>query len=476
MLIPITNSRQVTPGDTFIAIPCANVQEHIQQAIDRGAQTLMMQEAEAGLWRQRYPHLEIISLENPRLTWAMIVKSFYPRQPQRVTAVTGTNGKSSVVHLARQLWSGCGLEAASLGTLGLVVDDHLNPDFPLPSLTTLDSLHLHQALNYLYDASIDYVALEASSHGLDQYRLHRVELQAAGFTNLTQDHLDYHASMEHYFLSKVKLFTEILPVGKTAVLNRDSPYFDRLRSLCQKRQHRLLTYSLEKDADLRIRNVFQKSDYLGFDLEIAGQSFTNLSTPLVGRFQLENLLCALGLCLATEAPLDRLMATLPCLKSVKGRMEWVGSYRQASIFVDYAHTPDALETVLENLRPHTLNRLWVVFGCGGNRDSSKRPKMGGIAQRLADCVIVTDDNPRHEDPVAIRQQILAACPKGREMADRREAIRSTIAQLEPGDIVLVAGKGHETGQIIGETVHPFSDQEEIETVLKEYKDGNMAYG
>ncbi len=469
--LPLTDSRQVKPGDLFLAIPCAAMHEHIEQAINQGAKTIIIKDTEAPLWQNRYPFLKIIPTPNPRLTLALLAKNLYPEQPDKVIAVTGTNGKSSVVHLIRQLWLGCGLSAASLGTLGLVTNQGQAPDLPLPALTTLDSVHMHQALTYLKNQGIQCLALEASSHGLDQYRIHGVDLQAAGFTNFTQDHLDYHSTMEHYFASKAKLFTEVLAKGKTAVLNGDSPYFGKLKKLCQERQQAVLSYSLTQKADLWITNIQQKPQHLEFDLYVLGQAFIHQYVPLVGKFQLENLLCALGLCLATTGNIDDLIKTLPLLQPVKGRMQLIGSYHQAAIFVDYAHTPDALETALKNLRPHTQGQLWVVFGCGGNRDQAKRPRMGEVANLWADQVIITDDNPRYENAAHIRQQILATCPKAKEIGDRRYAIRSTIAQLQPGDIVLVAGKGHETSQIIGDIIYPFCDQNEIETFLQELTHG-----
>ena len=408
---------------------------------------------------------KILPTLNPRLMLAKLAKAFYSHQPKNTVAVTGTNGKSSVVHLTRQLWEGCDYSSASLGTLGLISKQ--TNDLQLPSLTTLDPISLHKTLNTLSQKPVEYFAFEASSHGLDQYRLHAVELKAAGFTNLTQDHLDYHQTMEDYFLAKAKLFTEVLPEGATAVLNKDSAFFDQLHTFCHQRSQTVLTYSLTQKADLTARAISQHSGFLEFDLDIMGQIYPGQKVNLAGRFQLENLLCALGLTLVTGAPVNNLIKTLPSLQAVKGRMQWVGTHNQGSVFVDYAHTPDALKTVLKNLLPHAKGQLWVVFGCGGNRDALKRPQMGAIACEYADHVIVTDDNPRHEEPAAIRQQILAACPNAVEIADRRQAIRSTIAQLKEGDIVLIAGKGHETDQIVGDTTYPFDDQIEVETFLKE---------
>ena len=455
------DSRQVQPGDIFVSIPCAKADIHIQQAIDQGASAVIVGANET----HDEKAVKIIPTLNPRLMLAKLAKAFYPLQPENTVAVTGTNGKSSVVHLTRQLWEGCGHKAASLGTLGLISNQAI--DLKIPSLTTLDPISLHKTLDSLGGVHVSHFAFEASSHGLDQYRLHVVDLKAAGFTNLTQDHLDYHHTMENYFLAKSKLFTEVLPQGATAALNKDCAFFDPLQTLCHQRSQKIITYSLTQPADLTIQRITQHPGFLEFDLNLMGQVYHNKRVNLVGRFQLENLLCALGLALSTGAPLDDLIKALPSLQAVKGRMQWVGDHNNGSVFVDYAHTPDALKTVLQNLRPHVKGRLWIVFGCGGNRDALKRPQMGAIACEYADQVIVTDDNPRYEDPTFIRQQILAACPDATEIADRRQAIRSAIAQLKEGDIVLIAGKGHETGQIIGNTTYPFDDQIEVETFLKE---------
>jgi UDP-N-acetylmuramoyl-L-alanyl-D-glutamate--2,6-diaminopimelate ligase len=349
-----------------------------------------------------------------------------------------------------------------------VVNQEEEHDLQLPSLTTLDSISLHKTLNNLSQKGVSHFAFEASSHGLDQYRLHAVDLKAAAFTNFTQDHLDYHLTMEDYFLAKTKLFREVLPSQKTAVLNQDSPYFDRLQKICLERPQKILSYSLKSSADLSIQNIHQHDCFIEFDLNILGQHYLSQRVNLVGRFQLENLLCALGLVIATEAPLNKLIEALPLLSAVKGRMELVGFYNKAAIYVDYSHKPDALKTALENLRLHTKGNLWVVFGCGGNRDALKRPKMGAIASQYADYVVVTDDNPRFEDAETIRQQILTACPQAQEIGNRRQAIHSTIAQLGEGDVLLIAGKGHETGQIVGHTVHPFDDKTEVENFLKEH--------
>lgn len=462
-----TDSRQVQPGNVFLAIHCPNVHNHLQQALDAGASAIILEKRDSKDWSSHYPSVQFIVVENSRYTLARIASLLYQGQPSHVVAVTGTNGKSSTVHMTRQLWQGCSYSAANLGSLGLTINDNEPHSLDLPYLNTLDPLSAHKTLQYLKQNNVDYLAFEASSHGLHQYRQHAIDLEVAGFTNLNQDHLDYHITMEDYFLAKAKLFSEVLPIGKTAVINFDSPYFKPLQKICQELSQKVLSYSIQQEADLFVKNIQQHDTFIEFDLNLLGQNFAKQKVNLVGRFQLENLLCALGLAIATGAPINKLIEILPFLTAVKGRMELVGSYNKAAIYVDYSHKPEALKTALENLRHHTKNKLWVVFGCGGNRDDLKRPKMGQIALSYADQVIVTDDNPRFEEAAEIRKQVLIGCPQADEIGDRRQAIHSTIAKLQEGDVLLIAGKGHESGQIVGDTIYPFDDRIEVETFLKE---------
>ncbi|HXM84862.1 MAG TPA: UDP-N-acetylmuramoyl-L-alanyl-D-glutamate--2,6-diaminopimelate ligase, partial [Stellaceae bacterium] len=352
-------------------------------------------------------------------------------------------------------WQSAGLKAASLGTIGMVAPGIDRPG----SLTTPDPVELHKELQELARMGVDHLALEASSHGLDQFRLDGVKLTAAGFTNLTRDHLDYHPDMAAYFAAKARLFTELLPADGTAVINIDQAEGGTLAALCRKRGIKTVSYGRTERAELRLVKAEPKDAGLGIEIELAGKRHA-LDLPLLGGFQAMNALCALGLALATGIEAKPALEALSRLKGAPGRMELAAIHPSgAKLIVDYAHTPDALETALKALRPHCPGRLVLVFGCGGDRDKGKRPLMGAIAQRLADLVFVTDDNPRSEDAGAIRRAILAACPKAQEIGDRRQAIFAAARLLRPGDLLLIAGKGHERGQIVGSATLPFEDGE-----------------
>jgi UDP-N-acetylmuramoyl-L-alanyl-D-glutamate--2,6-diaminopimelate ligase len=398
-----------------------------------------------------------VPVDNVRLTLAHMAAAFYPQQPESLVAVTGTNGKSSVVHFVRQLAAYAGVQAASMGTLGVQASRNLTmPD--IPKLTTFDAISFHQVLWAMAQQGITLTALEASSHGLDQCRIHGARLKAAGFTNVTQDHLDYHRTMEAYVNAKARLFTQVLPKGATAVLNQDSPAAAALIDLCHARSQQIITYSVHgARAALSATNLAFMPQGITFTLGYEGRTFPNLTLPLVGGFQLENVLCALGLLMGCGFVLEGLLPHVNRLTPVEGRMAHVADYHGAFVYVDYAHTPDALAHVLGALRAHCAGRLHVVFGCGGDRDATKRPLMGAIAAQHGDVVYITDDNPRTEEPAAIRASIKAACPKGREIPNREEAIHEALEELKPGDILVIAGKGHEDGQIIGSVVHPFND-------------------
>jgi UDP-N-acetylmuramoyl-L-alanyl-D-glutamate--2,6-diaminopimelate ligase len=380
---------------------------------------------------------------------------FYAPQPRTVAAVTGTNGKTSVVTFVRQIWQRAGLRAASLGTLGIVGPDGSEPG----SLTTPDPVTLHRELQKLARGGVDHVALEASSHGLDQFRLDGLEIAAAAFTNLTHEHLDYHRTMQAYLAAKARLFGQVMHPGGNAVLNADTPEFESLRQLCEKRSHSVYGYGANPAAELRLLAARPLGHGQELELIVLGRR-SSLFLPLAGRFQAMNALAALGLAIATGVGPDEGTAALSQLTGAPGRMQHVAAHPNgAPILVDYAHKPDALETVLQALRPQCRGALVLVFGCGGERDTAKRPMMGAIGARLADRVIVTDDNPRGEDAGAIRRAILAAAPGAREIADRAEAIAEAIRGLGPADLLVIAGKGHERGQIVGSVVHPFDDAE-----------------
>jgi UDP-N-acetylmuramoyl-L-alanyl-D-glutamate--2,6-diaminopimelate ligase len=402
-----------------------------------------------------------VPVANARRALAMAASRFYPRQPKTIAAVTGTSGKTSVAAFTRQIWAALGHEAASLGTIGVVT-----PKKEIyGSLTTPDPIGLHRTLNELADEDVTHLAMEASSHGLDQHRLDGVRVAAAGFTNLSRDHLDYHPSVEAYLAAKLRLFEALVVDGGSAVIDVDHEHSDAVVAAAKQRGLKLITVGRKGDG---IRLVETAID--GFaqrlTLEQGGKTWS-LKLPLVGAFQVENALVSAGLVIATGGEPGAVFKSLSSLKGAKGRLDLVGERNGAPIFVDYAHKPDALEKALAALRPYVKRNLIVVFGAGGNRDAGKRPLMGAIAAQHADKVIVTDDNPRNEQPDKIRAAILAAAPGASEIGDRREAIRSSVASLGRGDVLLIAGKGHESGQIIGDRVLEFSDHDEVEAALRE---------
>jgi UDP-N-acetylmuramoyl-L-alanyl-D-glutamate--2,6-diaminopimelate ligase len=449
------DSRKVRPGDAFFAVAGAKQDglAFVADALAKGAAVVVGE-------RAPFAGAPFVWVADARAALAKAAGRFYPRQPDRIVAVTGTSGKTSVAAFARQIWAAAGREAASLGTLGVVS----RPLEVYGSLTTPDPVALHQTLDKLAAAGVTHVALEASSHGLDQKRLDGVRLAAGAFTNLSRDHLDYHATTEAYLDAKLRLFRELLPDGAPAVIDADSGVAPRVIEAARARGLPLYAVGRRGGA---LRLIDAKRD--GFSsrivVECGGRSRA-LSLPLPGDFQVANALVAAGLCLSTGTDPEVVFAALERLEGAPGRLERVGDKDGAQVFVDYAHKPDALEKALAALRPFVAGRLAVVFGCGGDRDAGKRPMMGAIATRAADLVYVTDDNPRSEDPAAIRAAILAAAPGAREIADRGEAIRAAIAALEPGDALLIAGKGHETGQIVGDRTLPFSDAESARAALE----------
>ncbi|WP_366553955.1 UDP-N-acetylmuramoyl-L-alanyl-D-glutamate--2,6-diaminopimelate ligase [Aquibaculum sediminis] len=460
------DSRQVAPGFLFAALPGsrADGRAFIPEALRRGAVAVLAPEgtslpAEAG-------DAVLIADPEPRHRLAKMAAAFHGRQPRRIAAVTGTNGKTSVASFTRQIWQALGHQAASLGTLGLEPERAGAPK----ALTTPDPVVLASLLAELADEGVDHLVLEASSHGLDQYRLDGLRLSAAAFTNLSRDHLDYHSSMESYFAAKRRLFEELLPAEGTAVLNADAPEFETLAKLCRARGQRVLGYG-RGGRELKLLDLVPADAHLQLALEIFGRSH-HLALPVAGTFQGLNALAALGLVLAEGVEPEAALAALAQVQGVPGRVEAVGvTPAGGRVFVDYAHTPGALQTVLEALRPHARGRLLVAFGAGGDRDPGKRPLMGEVAARLADAVIVTDDNPRSEDRAAIRAAILAAAPGAEEIGDRRTAIRQGVAALGDGDLFVVAGKGHEQGQTIQDRVLPFDDREEVRRAIAELQGG-----
>ncbi|HZS85246.1 MAG TPA: UDP-N-acetylmuramoyl-L-alanyl-D-glutamate--2,6-diaminopimelate ligase [Stellaceae bacterium] len=465
------DSREVRPGWLFAALPGARLdgRRFIADAVRRGAVAVLTDErgrAEAAA-SEAAPSVALIADPNPRRRLALMAARFHAPQPATIAAVTGTNGKTSVAAFTRQIWQQTGTPAASLGTLGIIAPGRAIPG----ALTTPDPVSLHRELAELARRGVAHVAIEASSHGLDQFRLDGLHITAAAFTNLTQDHLDYHGTMAAYGAAKLRLFRELLPAGGTAVLNAESDAFERFAAVSRARNHRILAFGASPGADLGLIARRPLAHGQELDLDILGTR-RRLVLPLVGAFQASNVLAALGLALAGGAPVQGALDALPNLEGVPGRLQLVASLANgAAVYVDYAHTPDALATVLAALRPHVRRRLIAVFGAGGDRDAAKRPLMGEAVARHADAAIVTDDNPRGEPPAAIRAAVLAGCPGAREIGDRAAAIRTAMAGLEAGDILVIAGKGHETGQIIAGTTLPFDDAAVARAVADELSGG-----
>jgi UDP-N-acetylmuramoyl-L-alanyl-D-glutamate--2,6-diaminopimelate ligase len=452
------DSRALRPGFLFAALPGIRFdgRRFAAEAARGGAAAILTDdEAALDLSPETRSRVAILADPNPRRRFALLAARFYGRQPRTVAAVTGTNGKTSVAHFTREIWTAAGNPAASLGTLGVVTASGRRGG----ALTTPDPASLYGELAALARQRIDHLAIEASSHGLAQFRLDGVSVAAAAFTNLTRDHLDYHRDMADYRAAKERLFTELLAPSRPAILNRDSGEFPRLAALCREHGHPVIAYGADPAAELRLVSAGPRGHGQDLVLEVFGQRH-ELFLPLLARFQAMNALAALGLAIATGVGAEIGIAALAKLTGVPGRLQFVAeSADGGAIVVDYAHTPDALATVLAALRPHTPRRLIALFGAGGDRDPGKRALMGGVGAGAADRVYVTDDNPRSEEPAAIRRAILAAAPEAIEIGDRRRAIEAAIAELGPGDVLVIAGKGHETGQIVGSETLPFDDVE-----------------
>lgn len=456
------DSRAARANFVYAALPGSKThgRDYIGDALMHGAGVIV---AERGTKLPEGQDAVLIETDNPRLTLAKMAARFYGKQPERIVAVTGTSGKTSTVSFTQQLWNLCGVPmAASLGTLGVRAPGVAR----YGSLTTPDTVSLHAELADLASVGITHLAMEASSHGLDQFRLDGVKIKAAAYTNLSRDHLDYHPTMEDYFTAKSRLFTELLIDGGTAVLNADDEYFERIETICKQRNLRVLSYG-ENGKDIRFAERMLQPHGQMLKLSVFGEDFEVL-LPLVGQFQTMNALCALGLVLSEGGEAAMIVPQLAQLRGVPGRLEQViGHPAGAGVYVDYAHKPGALEAVLNTLRPHTDGKLVCLFGCGGNRDAGKRPIMGRISAGLADLTIVTDDNPRSEDAETIRQAILEGAPDAVEIGGRRDAIRYAIQNLHEGDILVIAGKGHEQGQIVGDVVEPFDDVAEAEKAIND---------
>lgn len=453
------DSRKVKPNTLFVAIPGtrADGTRFIAEAVSKGAAAVVAgerAEVPAGI------AVPVVRVAEPRRALALLAARFFGAQPGITVAVTGTSGKTSVADFTRQLFAAAGRKAASLGTIGVV-----KPGGAIyGSLTTPDPVTLSETLAGLAHEGISHLAFEASSHGLDQHRLDGVRLTAAAFTNLGRDHMDYHSSVEHYFAAKLRLFTELLQPGQRAVVNRDGARSEDVISACRSRGLEITTTGASGD-DLRLTSLERDGFAQRISIRHGGHSY-EVRLPLVGTYQVENALLSAGLAIAAGEDSGQMIEALESLKGVKGRLEIAGEANGGLAVIDYAHKPEALVAALQACRPFASGKLICVFGCGGDRDRGKRPIMGEIAQSLADVVIVTDDNPRSESPARIRSEILAAAPLAREIGDRADAIAAAVGMMGKGDVVLVAGKGHETGQIVGEDVLPFSDHDAIAAAIQ----------
>jgi UDP-N-acetylmuramoyl-L-alanyl-D-glutamate--2,6-diaminopimelate ligase len=458
------DSRAVRAGMLFAALPgtATHGARFIPAALDQGATAILTDAEGARLAADLLADSEValVVAEDPRAALACAAALWFGAQPATMVAVTGTNGKTSVATFTRQIWAALGHEAINIGTTGI------EGAWEAPSShTTPDAITLQKLLAAAAQAGVTHAAMEASSHGLDQRRLDGVRLMAAGFTNLTQDHLDYHGTMAAYFDAKAQLFTRLLPDDGVAVVNLDGAKGSDMAELALSRGLRVLTVGKGQGADLQIAAT--RPDATGQEVRYLwqGRAFqTRLG--LIGAFQAENVAVAAGLAIAAGDAPEAVLAALPRLTGVRGRMQLAATRRNgAAVYVDYAHTPDAIETALKALRPHVMGRIIIVFGAGGDRDRTKRPLMGAAARAHADVLYVTDDNPRTEDPATIRRAILEACPEANEVGDRAEAILRAVDALQPGDALLIAGKGHESGQIVGTDIYPFDDVEQASVAV-----------
>lgn len=453
------DSREVKPGHLFAALPGSHVHggEFIQYALRMGAAAILTDRAGARIAAKQLGNSDaaLVLAEDPRQALAYCAAIWFRSQPETMVAVTGTNGKTSVATFLRQIWTGLGYKAANLGTTGV------EGDFTAPlSHTTPEPVTLHKTLAAMSAAGITHAAMEASSHGLEQRRLDGVTLTAAAFTNFSQDHLDYHATFDAYFTAKCGLFTRVLSEDGVAVVNMDDPKGETVAAIAKSRGQDLITVGRKDGSDLQI--LAQAFDATGQILRFSWHGETRqVRLGLIGGFQADNVMAAAALAIGCGAKQADVFNILQDLTTVRGRMQLAAKRENGSaVFVDFAHTPDAISTALQALRPHVLGRLVIVFGAGGDRDPGKRKLMGQAAAANADQVIVTDDNPRTEDPAAIRAMVMAGCPEASNVGDRAEAILRGVDALLPGDALLVAGKGHETGQTIGEDNFPFDDVEQ----------------
>lgn len=454
-----SDSRKVEPGNLFAALSGTKTDgaAFAKDAASRGAAAIV---AAHGAISEA-PGVPVIEVDDPRRALALAAARFCGVQPETIAAVTGTAGKTSVASFLRQIWKQGGKQAASIGTVGVIAPDRTE----YGSLTTPDPVALHRLLKELAESGVTHAAMEASSHGLDQRRLDGVKLAVGGFTNLGHDHLDYHPTVEEYHRAKMRLFDTLLPKSAPAVIFADDVWSGATEKAAEQAGRFVLTVG-RKGSLLTLKRLEHERARQRAEIEADGRIY-EINLPLAGEFQMANALVAAGMAVATGMPIESTLRALEHLEGASGRLELVGTKDNgAPVYVDYSHKPDALENVLAAVRPFTTGRVVVVFGCGGDRDAGKRPMMGEIATRLADVAIVTDDNPRTEDPATIRAAIMAAAPGAREIGDRRQAISEAVSMLQSGDTLIIAGKGHEEGQIVGDTTLHFSDHEEARNALR----------
>jgi UDP-N-acetylmuramoyl-L-alanyl-D-glutamate--2,6-diaminopimelate ligase len=451
------DSRKVQPGEVFAALPGvkADGRSFIPMAVERGAVAVLAP-------RGTPAPVPVIDADDTPAALAAMSARFYPQQPDVIAAVTGTNGKSSTVEFLRQIWAASGHEAACLGTLGVTRASGRTE----VGYTTPDAIALHRSLDALATEGVTHLAMEASSHGLKQRRMDGVRVTAAAFTNLTQDHLDYHPDFEDYFASKMRLFSALSETGSPAVIWMDNDWAPRVADACRAAGLEVIEAGW-RGRDLAVNEILPHAASQEVSFTWRGAEH-RVDLPLIGEFQTSNALVAAALAIATGVDPDAAFRALGELSGVAGRLQQVGKAENgAPILLDFAHTPDGLDHLLRAARPHTQGRIHLVFGAGGDRDPSKRAKMGAVAAKLADRIIVTDDNPRSEDPALIRAAVLEGCPDAEEIGDRESAIRAGIKGLQAGDVLLIAGKGHETGQIVGDRVIPFDEPAIVQRLLKE---------
>jgi len=454
------DSRKVQPGFLFAAIKglASDGADFIPMAIERGAVAVLCSEPSPLVGGG----VIFLTHQNPKLALAKIAANFYGKQPEIIAAITGTNGKTSTAYFCTQIWQLLEKRSASIGTIGIATSEGLSYG-ATGSMTTPDPIKLHEILADLAHNGITNLAMEASSHGLDQYRLDGVNVKAAAFTNLTRDHLDYHGTFENYLAAKLRLF-DVMKHG-VAVINSDIPESANIIKLCNDKGHKVLSVG-KNGKYIELFGTTKTSEGQQISFEVQGKVY-NINTHLIGEFQAYNLLTALALVVACGENIDEAVGVLERVAAVPGRMQGVRvGEKMARVYIDYAHTPDALEKALAELRPHTKGKLWVVFGCGGDRDKGKRPQMGAVASKLSDLVVVTDDNPRTELAQIIRSEVMAECRGAKEIGDRHEAIEYAIYNMGSDDILLIAGKGHEKTQIIGDKSLPFDDVKVATEILQ----------